>query len=853
MAKEEKIEEILEKTDEVTSVTQNENSMEFSFKGGLVFENMAILEDESEKPSEPQAAEEILLSEDDEFALPDIFQIDEKYNTPPTPDTPTTIFRTYVPKFTDASENYRMINDPRPRPKVEPKTQEPAKNTDDTERIDPIAELEVEHTDAVTVNIKGKEDGSSDTLNVFKFAEAVSVAQGQKRIKTVEDEKIEIENLLKSEKREEPAPAPMPEPEPQPEPEVIEREEPKKNYSIPDPTDEMRVIDYGKANDKPRKKHTNVEPDGVSDEVPATKKKTLGESEFNSQAERDEFKDAFLDSIMSIKIRSIAMAVIALLVFVYETFLVKGNSDILLGLGIYSGIYGTVDFAFVAAMFALSIPEVVRAVKYLTRGRVIPEFTLLVAFIVEAAYTIIVASAGALDTPLYGFLFGTFSIATVISAYYRVSADFTAFKVVSRNTEKQFLDKKLTRTLAEENMALDGVIDEYKSRTSRIFCTAFISDFFKRIRKVSENTFATVLPTLIAFVVALLTGIIVFAISGIVSAAAAFTVVMLLAMPAFSMLVHKLPYFDAQLAALDEESTLVGEAAYRSFASVDVMAFDDTDIFGAEDVNLRRMMLYGDKNDMEGAMKQMSALFAAVGGPLDLIFKKTLDRQCRPASDVSIEADGLCGLVDGASIAAGTEEYMLRHNIAIPELSQKREMGVDTTKVMYAAENGEIYAKFYIRYSFSEEFTMLLPSIKAEGIVPLIYTRDPNLSNELLKTLSAGSDSMRVMRKYHPLSEDGEKLYRRVSAELVTYGDNINAINTVLLTKKYRRFGQQISGTELYASVFGAALAAILSIFGLTAVPTFVYALWQIALCVALRLASKSAFPRASLEKDNNN
>ena len=148
---------------------------------------------------------------------------------------------------------------------------------------------------------------------------------------------------------------------------------------------------------------------------------------------------------------------------------------------------------------------------------------------------------------------------------------------------------------------------------------------------------------------------------------------------------------------------------------------------------------------------------------------------------------------------------------------------------------------------------MLLPSIKAEGIVPLIYTRDPNLSNELLKTLSAGSDSMRVMRKYHPLSEDGEKLYRRVSAELVTYGDNINAINTVLLTKKYRRFGQQISGTELYASVFGAALAAILSIFGLTAVPTFVYALWQIALCVALRLASKSAFPRASLEKDNNN
>ena len=52
MATEGKIEKILEMTDEVTSVTKNnDESMEFNFKGGLVFENMAIL-DESEEPVE---------------------------------------------------------------------------------------------------------------------------------------------------------------------------------------------------------------------------------------------------------------------------------------------------------------------------------------------------------------------------------------------------------------------------------------------------------------------------------------------------------------------------------------------------------------------------------------------------------------------------------------------------------------------------------------------------------------------------------------------------------------------------------------------------------------------------------
>ena len=855
MATEGKIEKILEMTDEVTSVTKNnDQSMEFNFKGGLVFENMAIL-DESEEPVEAPINEEIKDEvADDEFTLPDVFKIDEKYNTPPTPDTPTTIFRTYVPRFTDASETYRMINDPRPRPKVEPKaTAVKADPIDDEDAIDPIAELEVDHGDAVTIKVNGKEDSSSDTLNVFKFADAVSVAQGHKLEKTVEEERIEINKLLTPEKVEEP----MPEPEPIPEPEIEEivepvkeeREEPK-SYSIPDPRDDMRVVDYGKTKSDTRK-YKHVDPEGVSNEAPTAKKRKLGESEFNSQAERDEFKDAFLDSIMSVKIRSIAMSVIAVLLLVFELYAVFNPEQLLYKLGISRGIVSTADFVFVAVMYALAIPEVIRSFKYVTLGRIIPELSLTVAFIVEALYTLIAVMTNADRNPLFGFLFGTFALATVFSAYFRISADFTAFKVITRNTEKQILDKKLTRTLAEENMALDGAIDEYKSRTSRIFRAAFISDFFKRTRRVSENTFASLLPMIISLGVALVSGLIIFAVEGdLVHASSGFTMVMLISLPAFSILVHKLPYYDAQMAALDEESTLVGETSYRSFSDVDVMAFEDTDIFGVDDVNLRRMMLYGDTNDMEGAMKQMSALFASVGGPLDLIFSKTLDRKCHPASDVSIEADGLSGIVDGARISAGTEEYMLRHNIAIPELSAKKEMGVDTTRVMYAAENGEIYAKFYIRYSFSEEFTMILPSIKSEGIVPLIYTRDPNVSNELLKTLSAGSDSMRVMKKYHPLSEEGEKLYRRVSAELVTYGDNINAINTVLLTKKYKKFAQQLSGTELYSSVFGAALAAILSFFGVSLVPACIFAIWQIALCVALRLASKRAFPRASADKE---
>ena len=859
MSTDEKIEKAIEGAENNSrSDCAADGSVEFSF-GGLVFEDMTgdgnpEVMPEEVKPEPVAEPEPAPAPKEDEFTIPDTFMIDEKYNTPPTPDTPTTIWRTYVPKFTEVSDTYRMQNDPRPRPKTEPKKPAPKAEEEVEETLDPTAELDVAHEDTVEVNVAGNEEADGDTLNVFKFSDVKADAQKVERERTVEDERRDIDKLLTPEPVAEPEPESQPEPEEPEEEEVIfeiKREEPKV-YSIPDPTDSLHVVDYGKAS-REASKYVTPEPEGVSDEPEKTAKRRLGASEFNSQAERDEFKDSFLDSLMSVKIRSIAALVIGLFLVIFENILVVSYNKELATVGIFGGMIGVVDLIFATSLYILALPEVIRSFKYLLHGRLIPELSLTAAYVVELIYTLVVASSHQLGFPLYGFLFGVLAISTVLSAYFRINADFTAFKVISRNTEKQILDKKLTRTLTEENMALDGAIDEYKSRTARIFRAAFISDFFKRTAKVSENTMSTLISLCIALGAALITGVVSYFVSnGIIAAASGFTLVFLLALPAFSVLIHKLPYFDAQNAALDEESTLVGETSYNSFSSVDVIAFEDTDIFGEDDVNLRRFMLYGDKDNMEKAMKQMSSLFATVGGPLDVIFRNTLERRCHPASNVTIEQDGLAGDVDGARIEAGTEEYMLRHNIMIPDVSAKREVGSDTTKIMYAAENGQIYAKFYIRYSFSEQFTSLLPSLKSEGIVPLIYTRDPNVSGELLKTLSAGSDSMRVMRKYHPISDEDKKIYRRVSAELVTYGDKINAINTVLLTKKYKRFGERLSGTELYATVIGAALAVVLALSKMTTIPAVIFSLWQIAWCVVLRIASKNTFPRVNPDKEND-
>ena len=142
---------------------------------------------------------------------------------------------------------------------------------------------------------------------------------------------------------------------------------------------------------------------------------------------------------------------------------------------------------------------------------------------------------------------------------------------------------------------------------------------------------------------------------------------------------------------------------------------------------------------------------------------------------------------------------------------------------------------------------MILPSLREKNIVPLIYTNDPNLSNDLLKVLSAGADCMRVVKKMNP-SSDRDVIHRRVSAGMVTYGDKVNAINTILIAGKYKAFTEKIAVSSLYSISLGAAISVILSVLGVS-LPSVVFGLWHIAWCIALRYDSRKNF---ALEKKSN-
>ena len=772
-----------------------------------------------------------------EFSVPDVFDAAEKDTASSFVQTPNSIRPTYLPRFTEVSETYRMQDDPRPRQRAESYTVKVGVEDAPADALDPttetVEEKAVEKVVVTSAVIRNPEP-TDETMKVLKFSTPMPDFDEEPKQEAASEPEEESKDEL-SEFIEETVEELIVEPE---------AEEKPKNMTIPDPEETFSVVEFSGGEIA-----AVEEPRGADDK----EDKPYHHGEFNVASQRDVIKDRFLDTLRSIRVRLSGALVLLLSMVAMDILPYFGiNLFDMIGLGGVPYARAVFDMQFSLCIFVFALPEVIRALKVLIKGKLAPELFTVFTLLTVIVSDIVIVTLGVSSYLTFGVLHGLQCFVAIAAAYSRVSSDFTSFKLVSRNVAKNVLDKRLTRELPRENLALDGVIDEYNSKTARMFRTVFVSGFFKRASKSCENFVNVVMMIGIGLGISLVTGLVSFfldgnsILSGVQSAAFVFT----FALPAFSILVHKLPYKHAAKSAAAEESAFVGESSIYDSADVDVFAYEDTEIFGIEDVSLRKVHLYGKVYNTPKAMKQMYALFSVVGGPLDFVFSSALDRKCPSASDVTIAENGVSGMHEGHRICAGTEEYMRSHGIAIPEDDYRTNpASTDSTKVMYGAEDGEVYVKFFIRYSFSEEFTMLLPDLKEKHIVPLIYTRDPNITNDLLKVLTLGEDIIRVMKKYVPRSTE-EKTYRRVDSGVVIHGDKSNAINMVLLAKKYASFQTSLAATELISLIVGVVLAVVLAIGDMIVLPTTLLALWQVVWCAVLGVRSKLFFRRRTEKEE---
>ena len=477
-----------------------------------------------------------------EFSVPERFKVDERFNVPSGTEEAPRIITTYVPRFTDASLNYKMRDSSSPRPEIQKKDPEPVledATSEFLEDIDPTAEIDCNENTVPTVVVGNQKDEElTSATTVFKFASE----------EPVQEEVCAVEETVQETVEEEPSEDVENGEEAYSEPRVL---------AIPDPDDDKKLSERSSQGIVAYSNTPVVAPRGIGDPLPEKK----GAKEYDSFSKREGFKESFLDKLLSLKVRFFAALAIAFFALAFECLVAFGvDLTLILGITGVSGAIALLDVQFVIALYLLAIPETVNALIALVRKKVTAELYLSVALSVILAYTAVIVASAPQDYPLFGFLYSVYVLSAIASAYFKVSSDFKAFKRVSTNGEKIACDNKLTRTLERENVALDGRVEEYKSRTVRTFRTLFVSDFFNRsnITVGRNGGIGIILASSLGF--SLVTGVIAYFIpGGWDSAVSAFALVFLLACPAFSILLTILPMYHAKREIDKEKSAMIGE------------------------------------------------------------------------------------------------------------------------------------------------------------------------------------------------------------------------------------------------------------------------------------------------------
>ncbi len=878
VAKEDRIKNILEKTEndiktgKITRRSGEGGAEEFVFSAdgtGLVFDKELP---ENEKPAPAAAApsadestqrgsldayekeaprvEEVTLvsrteneviavdlpADAEEFSLPSSFKVDEKYNTPIREER-RTVYSTYVPKFTDASENYRMADQPREQKKI------PRPFS-----VDPTAEEERETEDAVVIGVGEAPASAEAILNVSKPA-AAEAAPAEKPVRTEADERAQIESLLKRYEQSETPAAEVPEiaaEEPQLQetpaffaPESEAQVPPSEPYVMPDPDEgTVRIFDYPEDVGE-RSLPTEAETSALS-----AHRTLFSPKEYVNVGQKMAFKDMFLDRLNSVAVRLAAALLLTLILFVIENLhLIGVDAVAFLGFQEFPFALALLDMQVVLCLLLLASPEIMRGIRALTKGLFHSVLFLPIAFLLQILHTVAVMVTRPSVSLLYGFVFGLAVLATIVGSYLRHQAAFITFRHVGGREEKLAVEKKMTRTLEKENHALDGAVDEYKSKTARFLRTSFIQDFFARERKSSENTRHNLKYLLISLGISLVGAIVMFFIGdGMISAASTLTVTFYLSTPAALLLAHRLPFYFSARAASAEGGGVIGETSHYDYAGVDVVCFRDTEIFEKGDVSLKHIILYDAAKEFTSVVEQMSSLFSVIGGPLNVLFSESLVRKCPPADDAVLENGGICGRIGSDTFHVGSASYMASKGIALPREKDNRETLDVATVMMYAAENGRVYAKFYLQYRLSFRFESLLPSFDEEKIVSLVYTRDPNVSGELMRHLASGRDLIRLIKEEAETTMPDAQ--ERISVGLVSTRDKTSAISLLLLCRRYVKMQKNLLSAFWFALGSGAFLGIMLSVFGLLALPSAAYGLWQIALVVAMAIYAKKALSK---------
>ncbi|MBE6650057.1 MAG: hypothetical protein E7613_01970 [Ruminococcaceae bacterium] len=459
--------------------------------------------------------------------------------------------------------------------------------------------------------------------------------------------------------------------------------------------------------------------------------------EFKSLEERDEFCDIFMKR-GQMSLISLAIAFLSALVLIYiETpslphpyWMTQGKFGL---------VYLMADLQFVLISAICILTPIIDGAKGLFTWRPNRNSIAFVSFVVTVIQIVLhtVHDKDSACTQLYSSVFAIIAVVTALTSYIEFRREYAAFKIVASSQVKNSVST-LSESSDEYNKFSEFLPED--ALLHKIEKTRFIDGFFKTSSRPCPYNEMYKISIPLVLLASAIFGILSYTLTENATFCMAlnnFTAAFMIALPVSSVFIVALPFFATSNKLAARNSAILGEAAVEEFANTSLVSFEDVDVFNPQGIKITSIKTYG-KSRIDNTYLTAAKVFNLVGGPLKEVFNRSVIATSTDNSQdkiLSVCETGINALVDGQNILLGTTEFIEANGHTHIDDTIDDEFTSKNGRIFYIVINGEISAKFYLKYALGRKFKALLDSFKDLGICMSISTRDPNLSTEFVTQL----------------------------------------------------------------------------------------------------------------------
>ncbi len=328
-----------------------------------------------------------------------------------------------------------------------------------------------------------------------------------------------------------------------------------------------------------------------------------------------------------------------------------------------------------------------------------------------------------------------------------ISAQLNSLKQIANDRPKNAVtlidDPATTFAMVKNSIEGDVLVAAHKK-------SLFIEDFMKHFEFHKTMFGRLTIVALVSFALAMLSGLVsYFYYDNVFDALYVATCITCFAALPTAFLIDNVPYSSATK-RLGNSSMIAGIYGAQRIENANAAVISVDDIFPEGSVLMHSMKVLSD-NNIDQTLLRAASLTAAVGSPLEAIFKKIAgsnESYSVPDSDtIKYEKNlGISGWVDNEPLFIGNRSLMRAHGIEIPSLEIDKKILRKGFFPVYVATATTACALVVIQYNVNPAVAKELHKITDLGVLLLVENCDPNVTEEMIcDYFGLYEDSVKIM------------------------------------------------------------------------------------------------------------